>query len=203
MPAEPPADLALLLAFDASASVTYEEFALIAGGIADALRDPEIAAGLTTGRARASLCALLVFSGRAAQETMIPWTRLATPDDVTAFAQRVDDVPRTVPAGLTALGSALLAAETLLADAPEATRRIIDLAGDGASNDGPDPAPIRDRLAAAGITVNGLCVLHEEPDLVATFTRSVTGGPDSFALPCPDYARFADAMRRKLTREIA
>ncbi len=202
MPAAP-ADLALLLAFDASASVTYEEFALIAGGIAEALRDPEVAAGLTTGRARASLCALLVFSGRAAQDTMIPWTRLTTPDDVTAFARRVDDVPRTVPAGLTALGSALLAAETLLADVPEATRRIIDLAGDGASNDGPDPAPIRDRLAAAGITINGLCVLHEEPDLVSAFTRSVTGGPDSFALPCPDYARFADAMRRKLTREIA
>ncbi len=199
-----PADLALLLAFDASASVTYDEFALIAGGIADALRDPEIAAGLTTGRARASLCALLVFSGQGAQETMIPWTRLATPDDVAAFAQRVDDVPRTVPAGLTALGAALLAAEALLAALPDPpARRIIDLAGDGASNDGPDPAPIRDRLAAAGITINGLCVLHEEPDLVDAFTRSVTGGPDSFALPCPDYARFAEAMRRKLVREIA
>lgn len=199
----PPADLALLLAFDASASVSYEEFSLIAGGIADALRDPEIAAGLTTGRARASLCALLVFSGRNAQETMIPWTRLSTPDDVAAFAQRVDDVPRLVPAGLTALGSALLAAETLLAAVPDAARRVVDLAGDGASNDGPDPAPIRDRLAAAGVTVNGLCVLHEEPDLVDSFTRSVIGGPGSFALPCPDYARFANAMRRKLAREIA
>jgi hypothetical protein len=199
----PPADLALLLAFDASASVSYEEFSLIAGGIADALRDPEIAAGLTTGRARASLCALLVFSGRDAQETMIPWTRLSTPDDVAAFAQRVDDVPRLVPAGLTALGSALLAAETLLAAVPDAARRVVDLAGDGASNDGPDPAPIRDRLAAAGVTVNGLCVLHEEPDLVDSFTRSVIGGPGSFALPCPDYARFANAMRRKLAREIA
>ncbi len=200
---DPSADLALLLAFDASASVTYDEFAFIAGGIADALRDPEVAAGLTTGRARASLCALLVFSGRNAQETMIPWTRLATQDDVAAFARRVDDVPRTVPAGLTALGAALLAAETLLAQTPDATRRVIDLAGDGASNDGPDPAPIRDRLAAAGVTINGLCVLHEEPDLVEAFTRSVTGGPDSFALPCPDYARFAEAMRRKLVREIA
>ncbi len=199
----PLADLALLLAFDASASVSYEEFSLIAGGIADALRDPEIAAGLTIGRARASLCALLVFSGSRAQETMIPWTRLSTPDDVAAFAQRVDDVPRLVPAGLTALGSALLAAETLLAAAPDAARRVVDLAGDGASNDGPDPAPIRDRLAAAGVTINGLCVLHEEPDLVDSFTCSVIGGPGSFALPCPDYARFADAMRRKLAREIA
>ena len=200
----PLADLALLLAFDASASVTYEEFALIAGGIADALRDPGIGLGLTTGRARASLCALLVFSGREAQETMIPWTRLATPNDVAAFAQRVDDVPRLVPAGLTALGSALLAAETLLAAAPgQPARRVIDLAGDGSSNDGPDPAPIRDRLAAAGVTINGLCVLHEEPDLVDSFTRSVIGGPGSFAVACPDYARFAEAMRRKLSREIA
>ncbi len=196
----PEADLALLLAFDASASVTYEEFTLIAGGIAEALRDPEIAQGLTSGHS--SLCALLVFSGSRAQETMIPWTRLVTLDDIAAFAQAVDDIPRLVQPGLTAIGSALLAANRLLADV-STPRRILDLAADGASNDGPEPAAIRDRMASRGITINGLCVLHEEPDLVDTFTRDVIGGPGCFALPCPDYARFADAMRRKLTREIA
>ena len=34
------ADLALVLAVDGSASVTYDEFGLIAGGMAAALRDP-------------------------------------------------------------------------------------------------------------------------------------------------------------------
>ena len=85
----------------------------------------------------------------------------------------------------------------------KARRRVIDIAGDGRSNEGTPPAGIRDRLAAAGITINGLCVLHEEPDLLESYTREVIGGPGAFALACPDYAGFADAMARKLMREIA
>ena len=48
-------DLALVLAVDGSASVTYEEFSLIAGGMASALREPTIIAGLTGGAAKASM----------------------------------------------------------------------------------------------------------------------------------------------------
>ncbi len=65
------------------------------------------------------------------------------------------------------------------------------------------PGPIRDRLAAAGITINGLCVLHEEADLLQSYTREVIGGPGAFVLQCQDYSGFAQAMRQKLAREIA
>ena len=116
----------------------------------------------------------------------------------------MENAERAVRATSTAIGAALLAAEALLAHLPApAARRVIDVAGDGRSNDGPAPGSIRDRLADAGVTINGLCVLHEEPDLVASFTAEVIGGPDAFALPCPDYAAFAAAMRQKLQREIA
>ncbi len=199
-----PVDLALLLAFDGSASVTYGEFALIAGGCAAALRDDTVAEGLLQGPLRGSLCAVLLWSGRAAQDVLIPWTRLGSGADLDAFARAVADVPRSIPAGTTAIGSALLACEALLAALPaRARRRVIDVAGDGRSNDGPPPAPIRDRLAAASVTINGLCVLHEEPDLVASYTREVIGGPGSFALACPDYRAFAEAMRQKLQQEVA
>ncbi len=197
-------DLALLLAFDGSASVTYDEFGLIAQGCARALRDEEVARGLLQGPLRGSLCAVLLWSGPGAQDLLIGWTRLGSGSDLDAFANAVADVPRTVPAGTTAIGSALLACERLLASLPGAARRrIIDVAGDGRSNDGPPPAPIRDRLAASGTTINGLCVLHEEPDLVESYTREVTGGPDSFALACKDYAGFAEGMRQKLQQEVA
>jgi hypothetical protein len=79
---------------------------------------------------------------------------------------------------------------------------VVNMVGDGRSNDGIAPGPIRDRMAAAGITINGLCVLHEEPDLVQSYTDEVIGGPGAFALPCPDYPAFAAAMRRKLLREL-
>jgi Ca-activated chloride channel family protein len=62
---------------------------------------------------------------------------------------------------------------------------------------------VRDRLAAAGVTINGLCVLHEEPDLLHSYTNEVIGGQGAFALQCQDFSQFAEAMRQKLAKEIA
>ncbi len=192
--------LALILAADGSASVSFEEFGLIAGGMAAALRDPDVIAGLTAGGA---LLAVLLFSGETEQDVVIPWTPIATAPDLAAFATLVEDMPRILRPGLTAIGDALAAAEHLFTHLPAPVRRmIIDVAADGRANDGQDTVPVRDRLVAAGITINGLCVLHDEPDLVATFTREVIGGPGAFALPCPNYAAFAAAQRMKLLREL-
>ncbi len=197
-------DLALVLALDCSASVRLAQFNLMTRGTAAALRDPEVASGLTGGPLGATLAALLLWSGPDAQEVLVEWTRLATPAQVDAFAQLVEDVPRILRPGLTAIGEALVACTRLLAAAPAACRRqVIDLVGDGRSNAGVPPPLIRDRLVAAGVTINGLCVLHEEPDLVQAYAEEVIGGPGSFALTCQDFDGFAAAMRQKLVREIA
>ena len=71
-------DLALVLAVDGSASVTFEEFNLIAGGMAAALREPPIIAGLIGGPAKASVCSLLLWSGAGAQEVITGWTLIAS-----------------------------------------------------------------------------------------------------------------------------
>jgi hypothetical protein len=197
-------DLALILAFDGSASVTFESFGLIAGGTAAALRDPVVSAGLTGGKHGASLCCLLLWSASGAQDLMVEWTRIGSISDLEAFAKLVQDVPRVIPAGTTAIGAALAVCEGLLRLAPaRATRLVIDIAGDGRSNEGPEPAAVRDRLVDAGVTINGLCVLHEEPDLLESYTRDVIGGVGAFALQCQDYAGFEAAMRQKLRQEIA
>ncbi len=197
-------DLALLIALDGSASVTFDEFNLIAGGLGAALKDPDVVAALIGGANGASALALLLWSGPGAQQVMLDWTRIGTEADATALAERVAQVPRSVPAGETAIGEALLVAETMLAALPSpATRRVIDVAGDGRSNAGTPPGPIRDRLGKAGVTINGLCVLHEEPDLLQSYTEEVIGGPEAFALTCADYSAFAEAMRRKLVQETA
>jgi hypothetical protein len=196
-------DLALVLAVDGSASVSYEEFGLIAGGMAAALRDPAIIAGLIGGPAKASLCSLLLWSGTGAQEVIANWTQIASAADAHAFADTVDNMPRVVRAGQTAIGEALLAGLTLLSHLPDvASRHVVNVIGDGRSNDGIAPGPIRNRMAAAGITINGLCILHEEPDLLTSYTDEVIGGPGAFAEVCPDYPAFAAAMHRKLAREL-
>lgn len=198
------ADLALVIAIDSSASVTFDEFNLIANGCGAALRDPAVVAGLTNGPAGVSYCALLLWSGHAEHEISVAWTRVDSKASAEQFAREVEETPRFGLGGLTAIGSALEVCETMLSALPgPAARRVIDVAGDGAANDGPAPGPVRDRLVAAGVTINGLCVLHEEPDLVATYTREVVGGPDAFAVQCQDYAGFAEAMQEKLQKEVA
>ncbi len=194
----------MVLALDGSASVTFQEFNAITGGIAAALRDPEVAAALQGGPHRASLLSLLLWSGAGAHQVMVGWTRVGSDGDLASFADAVTDVPRIVPAGQTAIGEALVAAGALLDALPiPVARRVIDVAGDGRSNAGIAPGPVRDRLVAAGATINGLCVLHEEPDLLQSYTAEVIGGPDAFAMVCQDYDAFADAMRRKLVRELS
>ena len=196
-------DLALVLALDGSASVALDEFDLMTRATGAAFEAPDVAAGLLAGPARASLCALLLWSGAGAQAVLVDWTRIASAADAAAFGQAVAEVPRLVRPGATAIGEALLAAARLLLAAPAGSgRQVIDVVGDGRSNAGAAPDAVRDELAAAGVTINGLCLLRSEPDLVATYEREVIGGPGAFALPCPDYPAFADAMRRKLLREL-
>ena len=195
-------DLALVLAVDGSASVTYDEFGLIAGGMAAALRDPLVIRGLIGGAAKTSYCCLLLWSGTGAHDVIAEWTRIGSVADAQAFADMVENMPRTVRAGETAIGEALLAALTLLGHVPANPKRsVVDVIGDGRSNQGIAPGPIRDRMAAANITINGLCILHEEPDLLESYTREVIGGPGAFAVVCRDYPDFAAAMRQKLARE--
>ncbi len=202
--ANAPIDLALVLAFDGSGSVTFDEFGLMTRGVGQALRDPTTQTGMVGGAHRACLCAVLLWSGHEQQQVMVPWTRITDHASLDAFATLVEDMPRDMRPGTTAIGNALMACEALLADLPAmADRRVIDVAGDGRSNDGVPPGPVRDRLVAAGTTINGLCILHTEADLLASYTSEVIGGVGSFALQCQDYAGFADAMQQKLTREVA
>jgi Ca-activated chloride channel homolog len=192
-------ELAMVLAVDGSASVTYNEFELIAGGMAVALRDPAVAAGLIG----TSVLSLLLWSGAGQQDVITGWTRISNEGDLRAFSDDVENMPRTVTAGTTAIGEALLASLTLLARVPAVPKRnIVNVIGDGRSNDGVAPAPIRDRMVAADITINGLCILHEEPDLLSSYVAEVIGGPGAFAVTCRAYDDFTEAMRQKLTREI-
>ena len=112
-------------------------------------------------------------------------------------------VPDTEHPGLIGLLPAPLRGLALLARCPApATRHVLDVSGDGRHNQGRLPGPVRDIGVAAGVTLNGLAVLNEEPDLLDHYRSDVIGGPGSFAMDCPDYAAFAQAIREKLAREI-
>jgi hypothetical protein len=197
-------DLALVLAVDASSSVDRAEFDLMIGGYAAAFREAEIARALLSGPSGAAAIAMLMWSGSRAQEIAIPWGLVTAPEDVAALAAAIEVLPRLVPPGATALGEGMAAALALFAQGPaEARRMVLDVSGDGAHNQGRPPGPIRDIGVQAGITINALAVLNEEPDLMAHYAAEVIGGPGAFVMHCPDYESFAEAIREKLRREIA
>jgi hypothetical protein len=105
--------------------------------------------------------------------------------------------------GETAIADALRFASEQLAYGPfQGTRQIIDVSGDGPTNAGADPDPLRDAAALAGITINGLAILNEVPRLDRYYAEHVIGGPDAFIMAAKGYGDFAHAIRLKLLREI-
>lgn len=194
-------DVALVLAIDVSASVDYDEFALMVNGLGRAFLDPDVIAAATGGPRGAVAVAALYWSD--GQEVALPWQRIASAADGAVVAEALESAPRLPRPGATALGEGLVAALRLLAQCPAAaTRLVVDVSGDGASNRGRPPGPVRDVAVAGGAVINGLAVLNEEPDLLEHYTQEVIGGPGAFAMDCADYADFAEAIGRKLVREM-
>jgi hypothetical protein len=197
-----PVDLALVLAVDVSASVDFDEFGLMIGGYAAALRDAELLARATAGSRGAIAVALLFWAGPGARDLAVPWARISDAAEAEAVAAAIEASPRILPAGATALGEALVAAAALAMRCPfPPARRVIDVSGDGPANAGIVASAGRDAAGALGITVNALAVVHEEPELEAYYAAEVITGPGAFVQRAESYDDFADAIRRKLLRE--
>jgi hypothetical protein len=195
-------DMALVLAVDVSASVDLDEFVLMAEGLATALEDAAVVRALTSGEAGAAAIACLFWSEPGGHEIAVPWMRFGDAATAAEIAALLRTAPRPARPGRTAIGAALLAAATLLARCPfPAGRLVVDVSGDGRHNAGPPLPPARQTLLDAGITINGLAVANEEPDLAAWYAANLIGGAGAFAMETPDYAAFAEAMREKLLRE--
>jgi hypothetical protein len=194
-------DLALCLAVDVSASVDFDEFGLMIGGLANAFRLDVIIQACNAGPRGAVAVSVVFWSSQ--QDIAVPWMRVADAASAHALADALDAAPRLPPPGATALGPGMVAGLALLGRfEPQAARLVLDVSGDGRHNMGRPTGPVRNIGVAAGVTINGLAVINEEPDLLAHYEAEVIGGPGAFAISCADYADFADAIARKLLREI-
>jgi Protein of unknown function (DUF1194) len=195
-------DLALVLAVDVSESVDAEEYELQHEGIARAFETAPLVEAIRGGKRGAIDVLVLEWSDRDKQVVTVGWTRVSDAASAQGFAARVRTTQRTSN-GLTAIGDALVAAEAALLLVPdEAERRAIDVSGDGMANIGPPPQEIRDRLAAQGITINGLAILKSEPWLDGYYGDYVVGGPGGFLMEVEDFPSFIAAMQQKLLSEV-
>ncbi len=90
-------------------------------------------------------------------------------------------------------------------------RKVIDVSGDGANNNGRPVAEARDQALAKGITVNGLPLMTRGDfysdwavkDLDIYYSNCVIGGPGAFMIPVNTWDQFPEAVRRKLVLELA
>jgi len=197
-------DLELLLAVDVSPSISPGEYELQMRGLSAALRHPDVVEAIRTAAPNGVAVALMQWAGPREQALSVSWSEVHDEASAGAFADALDAVNRPMTNGGTAIGDALGRGIVLFTENSfEGARQVIDLSGDGRTNQGNSPAPIRNHAVLAGITVNGLVILNEEPDLAKYYLQRVVGGPGAFVLEADHFEDFAEAIRMKLIREIS
>ena len=197
-------DVSLVLAIDASGSVEDERFELQKRGFAAAFRDPKVLNAIRAGDRRSIAVFMLQWTGPPLQEVMLPWTVISDERSADRVAAMIEAAPRRLMGGGTSLSGAIDYSVRILASSPyRATKRVIDISGDGSNNLGRPVEQARDEAVHAGIRINGLPILAVEADLDQYFRQNVIGGPGAFSIPAKSYEQFAQAILRKLVTEIS
>jgi hypothetical protein len=210
-----PVDLALVVLDDVSGSINAEEYKLEKDGYLAAFSDPRVIHAITSGPFGAIAVCFVEFAGAGEVSNVVNWTILHDAASAKAFGQRLHDAPRS-NWGRTAIGDGItLALKDLEQSGVQATRQVIDVAGDGTNNAGRPVQEARDEAARKGVTINGLAIANESNvpwlqehthppgGLDNYYRRNVTAGEVSFVLTVHNYSSFGEAVIRKLVNEIA
>jgi Ca-activated chloride channel family protein len=191
-------DLALVLAVDVSGSVDAGEYRLQMEGLADALRDGIVIEALVDQQAMVSL---IQWTGASRQRRTVDWRQMESDADVLALADAIAADERVWRNFSTAIGEALHAAQVALSEVPQCRRKVIDVSGDGVSNEGPLPAARHPALKAMGVTVNALAIETDDADLTGWFFENLITGEGAFVITAKGFADYPEKIRRKLQRE--
>jgi hypothetical protein len=212
--AQEPCRLALVLAMDISSSVDPLEDALQRGGLAQALRAPEVVEAILSQPDRPVALAMFEWSGRVQQDIVLPWVMLRDAATIGAVADRIALSRRSYAEFSTAIGHAIEYAHDLFRQGPACDARVLDISGDGVNNDGFGPTAAYDAFDFSQITVNALVIEVQEAGtdhgitegadtgLADYFRQIVIQGPGSFVEVAAGFEDFERAMRRKLLREL-
>ena len=211
-----PVDLELVLAMDASASISNSEYLLQIKGTAAAFRDPEVQSAIRSGPYGRIAVAVSLWSDQSLPRIDTGWHVLSDKANIEQFADLVrrfkvgaDDKPELGWGGGTFIGEGVMRAlEMLDENGHDGLRRVIDVSGDGPETffeyaQNIKIGPARATAQAAGVTINGLPIItNQQPTLEEYYRTKVVAGPGAFVVPADGFEDFARAIREKLLREI-
>jgi hypothetical protein len=206
-------DLALVLAVDTSGSMDPDELELQRQGYVEAFRSTMLHSAIHNGILGQIAVIYFEWSGPTSQWIVVPWTLVATPEQATAFAERLEDRPsyRSSALGGTSISGAIDFSLYLLTTIPvSAMRQVIDISGDGINDHGRSVTQARDEAVSRGVTINGLPIRLDRSEealgvssLEEHYRDCVIGGPGAFIVPVRDRHELIGAIRTKIVREIA
>ena len=198
-----PVALELVLAVDCSSSVSKGEFDLQMQGIAAAFRDPSVHEAIRSYAVEGVAVTLVQWSSLSNQVRAVDWVLVTDQASAERFAAAVQRQSRAVGGGRTAIGEAVIfALGAIEGNAFTGARKVIDVSGDGLWNQGRPPTLAKALAEASDTTINGLAVLSLEPELAEHYRDMVIAGPEAFVITARRYSDFAEAILRKLLREI-
>lgn len=190
--------LALVLAVDVSGSVDRNEYSIQMRGLSAALRDGIVVDALISQSAELTL---VQWTGSSRQRQTIPWTPIRSYADVAKLADQIDESPRIWRNFSTAIGEALSTSLALFDQVPHCARKVIDVSGDGVSNEGVEPRSLHAAARAAGVIVNALAIETDPTDLTAYFYENLIVGEGAFVVTAQGFEDYPAQIRRKLQRE--
>ena len=195
--------LALALAIDVSSSVDEAEYRLQKNGLAAALDASEVRDAILYGGQGYVALAVYEWSGFGQQVLQLDWHILQSHGDIDRAAVAISKMERSHDDFPTSIGPALAFGSQLLARSPFCERRVIDVSGDGVNNDRYGPREAYRHFNLAGVTVNGLVILGDDPDVAEYYLTEVLHGSQAFMITAAGYEDFRAAMTRKLYREVS
>jgi hypothetical protein len=197
-----PVALELVLAVDASTSISDAEFALQRDGLSAAFRDPDVCRAIEHGGSDGIAVALIQWSNSNDQVLAVPWTHLSGAADCRFLAERIGAMRRSLVGGTVISGALHFARAQIEENRFAGRRKVIDIVADGPDRHGVEPARARDRAVAAGITVNALAIMTGQHRLDEYLRNNIAGGPDAFVMTANGFGDFSAAIRIKLIREL-
>lgn len=204
---------ALVLGLDVSGSVDATEYQLQRTGLATALLSPTVTEVLIRQYTAPVDIAVFEWSGPSHQFIILPWITIADYPTLVAATNKLRTTPRMAADPTTAIGSAMVFAGNLLASRNHCWKQTVDLSGDGQANTGPRPQDITSSDIPDTVTVNALAIgsadqfIRDErsaniKELSSYFREYVVRGPDAFVEVALGFEDYANAMERKLLREL-